>query len=126
MSRADNDDSPTHTSAYEPLLPPEEPKSQIPAHLLVDATPQDQHIMHALSIGAQYDQWLVQALVKTHLQVRTTNGKLLRAEADIVSLKDDRRSIVRGWRFIVAVAAGLSGLISFLVMVYQALAGSGH
>lgn len=121
-----SDDSNIPSSSYPVLKPPGEMKSHIPSHLLVDASPQDQHIMHSLSISAQYNEWLVNALVETHGHVRRTNGRLLRAEADIVSLKDDRKTVVKGWKLIVAIAGVAAGVISFLITIYQALSGGGR
>lgn len=123
---SDDSSSPIPESTYAALKPPGEFKSQIPSHLLVDATPQDQHILHTLSIGAQYSEWLVNAALETHSQVRRTNGRLLRAEADIAQLKDDKRSFISGWRAIAALAGIISGVVSFFVLLYQALNGAGH
>jgi hypothetical protein len=114
----------TPESSYPPLRPPGEFKSQIPEHLMVDASPQDRHIMDALSIGSQYDRWLVDALVATHSQVRTTNGRLIRAESEISDLKADRKTVLTGWKLLTAIAVGLAGVISFLITVYKALHGA--
>ncbi len=116
------DDTPAESS-YPPLHPPPEYTSQIPAHLLVDASEQDKHIMHTLSIGSQYDRWLVEAAIRTHEQVRATNGRLLRAEASIKGLQEDRKAVLSGWKLLTAIAVGAAGVISFLITVYKALNG---
>lgn len=120
-----DDDKSIPESSYAALKPPEEFKSQIPDHLLADATPQDKHIMAALSINSQYSAWLVNAALETHSQVRRTNGKLLKAEAEISALKDDRKAVISGWKLIAAIGGILAGIASFLITVYQALNGGG-
>lgn len=123
MSQHSSDDSSKPVSSYAPLEAPADFRSQIPAHLLTDASPQDKHILEALSVGAQYDQWLVNAAVLTHSQVVRTNGRLLKAEADIKELQEDKQFLKSGWKAIVAVAGVVGGIVSFLVMLYQAFAG---
>lgn len=111
-------------STYPALQLPKEPQSQIPPYLLEGASPADKYIMEQISILRQHNEWAVNAAMTHDLNIRTTNGRLRKAEAEIGELGDSRRSIVRGWRFLLAVAAGLSGLISFIVMLYQAANGT--
>ncbi len=80
-------------------------------------------MMSQLSIMTQYIDWSVHAHIATNQQVRKTNGRLLVAEEDIDELQDDKRSIVRGWRFMVGVGGAIAGIVSFLVLIYQALHG---
>lgn len=113
------DDTPDST--YAPLQPPPEFKSQIPEYLLADASPQDKHIMAELSIGAQCNRWLVNALVETHAQVRRTNGRLLRAEGDIKDLKGDTNTVKVGWKLVAKVTGMVVVAVTLLATVYQAL-----
>jgi len=123
MSQSDSSDKTIPDSTYPVLTPPGEFKSQIPEHLLEDASPQDKHIMHELSVGGQYDKWLVDALIQTHFQVRRTNGRLLRAESDIKELQDDKKSLLQGWKLIAAIGMGLSGFLAFAIQLYKTFTG---
>lgn len=118
------DDNAIPDSPLPPLKAPPEFTSEIPAHLLDGASRQDQHIMGSLSIGNQYDKWLVEAIMLTHNQVRATNGRLVRAESDIANLKDDKQFWGRGWRFLVIAAGVVGGLVSFFILVGSALSGT--
>ncbi len=113
-------DDVTPDSTYAQLTAPAEFRSQIPSYLLNGASDQDKHIMAELSIGAQYNKWLVNALVETHAQVRRTNGRLIRAEEDIKDLKADRKTVKIGWKVITGIVGGIAGFVTFMVMVYQA------
>jgi hypothetical protein len=108
-------------STYAQLQPPGEFKSEIPAYLLNGASDQDKHIMEALSVGAQYNRWLVNALVETHAQVRRTNGRLIRAEEDIKHLKGDEHSVKVGWKIVGWIAGSLVTIITLAAAVYEAL-----
>ena len=108
-------------STYPALQAPAEFKSEIPDYLLADASPQDKHIMAALSVGAQYNRWLVNALVETHAQVRRTNGRLIRAEADIADLKGDKRSVKVGWKVIATIVGGVVTLTGLVIGALQLL-----
>lgn len=110
-------------STYPPLEAPGEFKSQIPDHLLGNATPTEKHLMEEASISRQQNAWLVKACLSLDRQTRLTNGRLRKAEQDIRSLKDDRKTIVRGWRFVAAVVAGIGGLIGFGLTVWDKLSG---
>lgn len=109
-------------SSYPELDIPEF-KSQIPAHLLAASTPAEQHIISELSKLGQFADWSVRAHLSTNGQVRRTNGRLLKAEAAIADIKDDRRTIVRGWRFIAAIIAGIGGVAGLGISVYGMIAG---
>ncbi len=119
----DHDDV-TPDSTYAQLIAPTEFRSQIPTHLLARASDEDKYIMSELSIGAQYNKWLVNALVETHAQVRRTNGRLIRAEEDIKGLKADRKSVKVGWKVITAIVGGTITLVTLAVTIYQALHGA--
>ncbi len=121
---SNNHDDVTPDSTYAPLQPPTEFKSEIPTYLLKDASPQDQHIMEALSIGAQYNRWLVNALVETHSQVRRTNGRLIKAEEDIKHLKGEEKSVKVGWKVIGWIAGAIVTLVTVAASIYEALHAS--
>lgn len=114
-----HDDTPLE-STYPPLEPPGEFISDIPDHLLKEASQADAFVMRQLSIARQSNEWCVRALVLTHQQVRTTNGRLKQAEAEIEVLKDDKRTITVGWKTIAKLVGGIVGFVSFVVMLYQA------
>lgn len=115
----------TPDSTYAQLVAPAEFKSQIPAYLLNGASDQDKHIMAELSIGSQYNKWLVNALVETHAQVRRTNGRLIRAEEDLKDLKGDRKSVKVGWKVIGWIAGAVVTLVTLIAAVYEALHAGG-
>jgi hypothetical protein len=56
-------------------------KSDIPVHLLTDASPESKYILEQLSVLSQYAKWSAPVLVETNQQTRKTNGRLLRVEA---------------------------------------------
>lgn len=108
-----------------PALERPEFKSQIPVHLLAEASDADKHIMGELSKLGQFSHWSVDAHISTMESVRKTNGRLIRAEEKIKDLEDDRTSFVRGWRLIVAICViigSFAGFISTLVGIISALA----
>ena len=118
-----SDDSVIPDSTYPILEPPGDFKSQIPEHLLVDASTADRYLMEQMSIMRQYVAWSVGAHLSNDKNLRLTNGRLRRAESNIDTLKDDKKSVISGWKAIVTVAGIISGLVSFLVLIYQALGG---
>ena len=129
MSTPSDDDSPSaviSSSTYPALEPPGEFKSQIPEHLMVDTTPTDRYIMEQISIMRQLGDWSVKAHLSQDRQLRYTNGKVKRHEGELAQLKDDKKSVITGWRAIAALGGILSGIISFLILLYQTLNGSGH
>lgn len=111
-------------STYPQLVAPVEFKSQIPLHLLKEASDAETYIMGELSVGAQYNRWLVNALVEAHGLVRMTNGRLRRAEEDIKDLKADRKTVKIGWKVVSGIVGGVVAVVTFVIMVYQALRGS--
>lgn len=124
---------PAADSSFPPFEGPPDLKSQIPEHLLAGATPFEKHVIGELSIMRQHDEWSTQLHRDTNQRVRQVNGKLRRAQDDIVEtqtnvkeLQDDRKTFVGGWKLIVAIVVGFAGVTSFVLSVYQALSGSGH
>ncbi len=109
-------------SSYPPLEKPEF-KSQIPAHLLAEASPAERHIISELSTLSQFAQWSIGAHLSTDSQVRRTNGRLIKAETNIETLKEDKKTVLTSWKTIAALVTGAAGLIAFLITVYQAMAG---
>jgi hypothetical protein len=118
--RSDPSDIPDSTY---PTLEKPDFKSQIPEHLTKDASDAEKYIMAQLSILTQFADWDVKAHMGTNEQVRKTNGRLLRAEANITVLREDKKFWKRGWGFIVTVVGVVGGLISFLILVIGALKG---
>ncbi len=114
-------DDVTPDSTYAQLIAPTEFRSQIPTHLLARASEEDKYIMSELSIGAQYNRWLVNALVETHSQVRRTNGRLIRAEENIKVLQGEEKSIKIGWRTVKWIAGAVVTLITVVAAIYEAL-----
>ncbi len=114
-------DDATPDSTYAQLVAPAEFKSQIPEHLLTGASAQDRYLMAELSIGAQYNRWLMNALVETHSQVRRTNGRLIKAEEDIKHLKGEEKSVKVGWKVISWIAGAVVALITLAATIYEAL-----
>ncbi len=109
-------------SAYPELEKPEF-KSTIPPHLLIGASPSERYLMESQSRMESFMDWSARAHVMTHTAVKETNGRLLKAEANISTLKDDKRTIVRGWRFMLAIGAGLSGLVGFFTALWTLFGG---
>ncbi len=114
-------DNVTPDSTYAQLVAPTEFKSKIPPHLLTTASDADKYIMGELSIGAQYNLWLVNALVETHAQVRKTNGRLIRAEEAIKDLKGEEKSVKVGWKTIKWIAGAVVTIITVAAAIYEAL-----
>ncbi len=79
--------------------------------------------MTELSAGAQCNRWLVNALVETHAQVRRTNGRLIRAEEDIVNLKETNKTAKVEWRTLAKVGGLVVGAITLVATIYSALRG---
>lgn len=77
--------------------------------------------MEQMSIMKQGIDWSVNAHLSTDRNVRKTNGRLIRAEAAISELKEDKKFLASGWKALVIVGGVISGFISFAVMVWQAL-----
>lgn len=80
--------------------------------------------MSQLSVLTQLADWNVKAHLSQDRQLRFTNGKVRKHEGEIAVLKEDRRAVVTGWKLIAAVAAGIAGVVGFLITVYQALNGT--
>jgi hypothetical protein len=96
-------------------------KSQIPPHLLADASEAEKHIVEQLSVLTQFAQWSTTAHISTMESVRKTNGRLIKAENDIADLQEDKKFLKSGWKVLVVAGGVISGFISFVVMVWQAL-----
>lgn len=109
-----------------PALERPEFKSQIPPHLLAEASDADKHIMGELSKLGQFSHWSVDAHISTMESVRKTNGRLIRAEEKIKDLEDDRKSFVRGWKLIVTIGVIIGsfvGFVSTLLNILSAMFG---
>lgn len=118
-----SDDSVIPDSTYPILEPPGDFKSQIPEHLLVDASTADRYLMEQMSIMRQYMTWSVGAHLSADKNLRRTNGRLMKAEGNIAGLKEDRRFLKSGWKTLVIVGGVISGFASFLALIYQTLGG---
>ena len=83
-----SDSQPPFKSSYPPLKVPDGGwKSAIPEHLLADADPATKWIMEEMSKNSQAIEWACHGLVDTNEQVRKTNGRLLKAEAELTEAK---------------------------------------
>ncbi len=109
-------------SSYPPLEVPQF-RSQIPEHLLQGANASDHFILEQLSILTQSAEWSNRAHVSTMESVRKTNGRLIRAEDEIKSLKEDRKSIKVGWKVIVTIVSVTAGVLTLGATIYQAIKG---
>ncbi len=116
-----NHDDVTPDSTYAQLVAPTEFRSQIPTHLLARASDEDKYIMSELSIGAQYNRWLVNALVETHAQVRRTNGRLIRAEESIKALQGEEKTVKVGWKTVKWIVGAVVTVITVAAAIYEAL-----
>ena len=119
------DDQIIPDSTYPQLEMPPEFRSQIPDHLLGEATPSERYIMEQTSIMRQAMDWSVKAHLSADKNLRRTNGRLIRAEDNIDAIKEDRKFWGRGWRFLVTVGGIIGGLISFFILVTRFLTGGG-
>ncbi len=121
MSNHHSDDSQTVAldSSYPILQPPGEFHSQIPEHLLVDTSPTERYIMEQISIVRQHMDWSVQAHLSTDRNVRKTNGRLLRVEAEVTHIKEDKKLLKSGWKVLVIIGGAITGFASFLALLWQ-------
>jgi hypothetical protein len=94
MPSADSSQPPFHKSSYPELKVPAKWESSIPEHLLADTDPATRWIMEELSKNTKAIEWACHGLVDTNTQVRNTNGRLLKAEADIRRDKDSLTALV--------------------------------
>lgn len=85
-------------------------KSDIPAHLLSEASPESKYILEQLSVLSQYAKWSAPVMVEMNTQVRKTNGRLLRVEA--------WKGMFTSWwallMALVALVGGVAGLIEII------------
>lgn len=110
-------------SSYPPLEKPEF-KSQIPDHLMADASKAEQHIIAQLNILTQFADWSVRAHMATNEQVRKTNGRLIQAESDISTLEGDKKTVLTGWKMLAAIGAGIAGVLAFIATLVQLFGAS--
>lgn len=110
-------------SSYPSLTVPQF-QSQIPDYLLKDASDQDKHIMAQLSVLTQVSEWSIKAHISTMESVRRTNGRLIRAEEDIKSLKGNEQFVKVGWKVVAKITAIIVGALSLIATIYQVLRGA--
>lgn len=67
--------------------------SNIPPHLLDGADDQTRWLMNEMSKNSQGIEWTCHGLLDTNRQVRRTNGRLLKAEAEITDLSSKMESL---------------------------------
>lgn len=72
-----------------PALEKPQFKPMIPAFLTENASDQDKFIIESLSTLSQYVEWSVNTQLLVHDQVRRTNGRLMKAEEQIVDSQAD-------------------------------------
>jgi hypothetical protein len=70
-------------------LPPGGFRSNLPEHLLKDASPADRWLMEEMSKNTQATEFSCRAAVDTNAQVRHTNGRVKSAEAKVADLQAD-------------------------------------
>jgi len=112
-------------STYPALARPEF-TSQIPSHLLADASDADRHIMGELSKLGQFSHWSVDAHISTMESVRKTNGRLIQVEQKIKNIEEDKQSLVRGWKLVVTIGVIIGSFVGFtstLISVLSAIFG---
>ncbi len=109
-------------STYPALEAPSEFQSQIPDHLLVGSSQTDRYIMEQMSIMRQYSDWSVKALLSTDRNVRLTNGKVRRAETNILALQEAGKSATIEW----ATIAKVVGIIVTVLTLGAALWSAFH
>ena len=105
-------------SIYPPLEKPEF-KSQIPEHLLAGASEAEKHIVSQLSVLTQFADWSVHAHMGTNDQVRRTNGRLVRAETELVHIEEEKQFLRSGWKVLVVIGGVLSGFVSLFSLLWQ-------
>lgn len=95
----DNESNKQLPSEYDPLEKPEF-KPNVPDFLLQDATPQDKYIIERLDLLAQHAEWSTQAHLRTHEELRYTNGKVRhnkavndRLEEDVGKLNEQAKAV---------------------------------
>lgn len=110
----------TPESTYPPLERPTF-TSQIPPYLLEKASDSDKYILAQLSTLSQFIPWAVTAALEGNALVRKTNGRLIKAEADIVVIQEDRVAVRSGWKAIFKAGAIIGGAISFVVTLIEGL-----
>lgn len=94
-------------------------ESQIPAHLLNDASPSDRFIMEKLSKLIQYAEWSTNAHITHDACIRKTNGRLISVEDEVDDIKTGRRILFKGWKYVVAFVGVLGGILSSIVHLIQ-------
>jgi hypothetical protein len=109
-------------STYPSLERPEF-RSQIPPHLLADASDAEKHIVEQLSILTQFAQWSTTAHISTMESVRKTNGRLIRAEENLKEIQDDKKLLKSGWKAVVVIGGVISGFASFIALIWQTVGG---
>ena len=119
MSHSNDDVIPDST--YPPLEAPAEFKSQVPEHLLLGASDTDKYIISQISIMRQYSDWSVKALLSQDKNVRLTNGRLRKAEQDIVGLQEDEKSAKIEWKTVAKIAGGVVTVLTLVALIYEAL-----
>ncbi len=72
---------PPSKSSYRPIEKPDF-SPNIPPYLVDGMSDQDRFIVENLSVMSQYAKWSVETQMMVHEQVRATNGRLLRVEAE--------------------------------------------
>ena len=124
MSLTPSDDSSLSSgSTYPPLEKPDAFKSQIPDHLMIEASNAERFIMSQLSVLTQFADWSVKAHLSQDRQLRFTNGTVRRHTTEITTLQTDKQFVLTGWRAVVAAGGIVSGITAFVILIYKALSG---
>ena len=96
-------------------------ESQIPEHLLKDASASDRYIMESLSKLLQQSEWSTEAAMVHDQNIRLTNGRLRAVEGDVTHYKSNWQSVTKGWKGAVMIAAGLSAFLALAIHVIKFL-----
>lgn len=68
-------------------------QSDLPVSLLKDCTPKDRYLYEKLGEMEHFIKWSAPIMVNTNLQVRKTNGRVNKAEENIIQLQEDSAKV---------------------------------
>lgn len=86
-------------------------ESDIPPHLLANASESDKYVLEQLSIVKQFIPWSVEAQLLTHSAVRRTNGRVISLEG--------WRSMFKSWWGLTIGAFSVIGGVASIIEVWQ-------
>lgn len=107
MSKVQDNDE---TESTIPALEKPEFKSDIPPHLLANASENEKYVLEQLSMVMQYVRWSSQVEVDTNHQVRKTNGR-------VIKLERWKEMFSSWWALLLAIltiVGGMAGLVEVI------------